>query len=270
MDCQFSFGPNLSYVCNANGWACSDEGLPEEMLRTFADNTHPHAMDSPLDVALAMEEGTYLMRWKATNGTNYRDDETLVGSNYARLSEFIRSVTSDGACTTRTTFGPRFSYFSICPTGCSWQNIPRILEDEIQNSMKVRQPICVALGVDESYVALFDDGSITLELYDRYPGVETMINNRGHKGGIAYIALSPFVAGEYYGVYGDGTTAWWLPTSWTKDVTMASQGIQPVPQKTRAQSSSAKHGTNWAEVLELGVKLSELANNLTEIVNPGN
>ncbi|KAF7373834.1 hypothetical protein MSAN_00595200 [Mycena sanguinolenta] len=223
-------------------------------------------MGYPLDVAFAMEKGTYLMRWKASTGGNYRLDETL-SSNYAHLSQFIRNVTG-----TRTTFGPRFSYFSICPTGCSWQNIPRELEDEIQNFMNVRRPTCVALGVEEDYVALFDDGSITISsgLYARYPEVETMINNRGSKGGIAYIALSPFVARRYYGIYGDGSTAFWLPTAWHKDV---QEFLKPVAQQKPAPSTSAnpstpaKHKSNWGEYVELGLKLSELTNNLIQIVN---
>ncbi|KAJ7258102.1 hypothetical protein B0H12DRAFT_452564 [Mycena haematopus] len=235
------------------------------MFSIFADGAHPEAMDTPHDVALAMEEGTYLMRcqWKAKNGNNYREDESL-GSNYARLFQFIKSATSINACTTRTTFGPRFSYFSISPSGYSWQNIPRILEDEIQNSLKVRRPTCVALGVDETYVALYDDGYITPELYERYPRIEEMLKNRAGKGGIAYIALSPFVAGEYYGVYGDGSTAWWLPTSWTKDVTTASQGIKPI-QTTRSPSSSEEHETNWKEIIEVGNKVVELANGVTTL-----
>jgi hypothetical protein len=35
--------------------------------------------------------------------------------------------------------------------------------------------------------------------------------------------LNPFVAGEYYAVYGDNSTTWNLPTAWNEDVTGVSQ-----------------------------------------------
>jgi hypothetical protein len=45
---------------------------------------------------------------------------------------------------------------------------------------------------------------------------------------LQYVALNPFIAGEYYAVYGDGSVSWNFPTAWSEDVSTISRGITPV------------------------------------------
>jgi hypothetical protein len=45
---------------------------------------------------------------------------------------------------------------------------------------------------------------------------------------LQYVALNPFIAGEYYAVYGDGNVSWNFPTAWTEEVSTISWGITAV------------------------------------------
>ncbi|KAJ7459277.1 hypothetical protein FB451DRAFT_1563683 [Mycena latifolia] len=225
---QFSFGPNSSYFLIGSGRiAGSDNTLPADLLRVVEDRQHQLAMNAPYDIAFPMEPDSYFGCWQTTRGTLWYEDEHL-GPNYARLLAFIRNVAEKGGLTARTVFGPGASYFSTSPRGFSWQNLPPELEDEIQNSLQCRRPTTVALGVEKSYVALYDDGSISLELRGQYPLVEALLYDtaeRSRRRNIIYIALNPFVAGEYYAVYGDGSARWNLPPAWEADVSSISHEI---------------------------------------------
>ncbi|KAJ7459339.1 hypothetical protein FB451DRAFT_1182361 [Mycena latifolia] len=229
MDAQFSFGPNRSYFCSAgSAYACGNY-MPAGLLRLLEDRNHRQAVDTPYDVAFPMEPDTYAICWKTTGGEDWYEDGCL-GPNYARLAAFIRSVATKGGHTSRTVFGPGASYFSSSPSGYSWQNLPPALEDEIHDCMKVRRPTTVALGVQRSYIVLYNDGTVTFNLQGQYPLVDALIRNTAEtsrRRGVTYIALNPFVAGEYYAVYGDGSAAWNFPTAWSEDVTSISQKIRP-------------------------------------------
>jgi hypothetical protein len=106
--------------------------------------------------------------------------------------------------------------------------------------------------------------------------------------------LNPFLAGEYYAVYGDGSTSWSLPTAWSPDVTAVSQMLAqetaappayvthiatstptplavyvpaPVSPYTSqaapsAPSSPPAHKVDWKEGLMMGLKAAEVATKL--------
>ncbi|KAF8171165.1 hypothetical protein K438DRAFT_2024084 [Mycena galopus ATCC 62051] len=267
MNCQFSFGPNDSYFCvAAGGWVCSEKALAKEVFDIFVDENHPHAMETPHDVAFAVEPGAYLMRWTAKDGQGYkRPSEVPAGSNYARLFEFVKS-----ARPTRTTFGPGFSYFSISTSGCSWQNLPPGLEDVIQNCMKIRQPACVALGIDGIYVVIFNEGTIVSKLEGKYSHAEEIIRNSASKGGLGYIALSPFHAERFYGVYRTGGWISHIPKSWHESVQAVSKRIQPIAQKRTSSSAPsapvAHKKTTWKDGVAIGFKVLEVATNIATLV----
>ncbi|KAF8215526.1 hypothetical protein K438DRAFT_1748462 [Mycena galopus ATCC 62051] len=217
---QFSFGPNESYFCNGvQGVAYSDQGLPQEVSSILTNAN----IGSPQDVAFAVEQGSYLMCWSAKDGKDYKTaGEITSGSNYARLVRFVND-----AKPTRTTFGPGFSYFSISTSGYSWQNIPPALEDDIHSRIKIRQPTCVALGINGAYVAIYNDGTVSFNLHGQYLNAEETIRNSPNRGGLVYIALSPFRAGLFYAVYGDGGAPFYLPLAWHESV----GGTRPIAQE---------------------------------------
>ncbi|KAJ7078785.1 hypothetical protein C8R44DRAFT_895846 [Mycena epipterygia] len=299
MNCQFSFGPNRSYFCSAgSGYAWSDNfSIPEGLLHLLEDKNHPQAIQAPHDVAFPMEPGMYALCWKTTAGEEWYEDACL-GPNYARLAAFIKSVATSGGRTMRTVFGPGASYFSISPSGYCWQNLPPALQDDINNCIKTRQPTTVALGVQGSYAVLYNDGSVSFDLCGQYPLVESFLRNTqesARKRGIMYIALNPFIAGEYYAVYGDGSASWNLPTAWSQNVTTVSQMLAqettappayvthivapapapmpiyvptPVSPYTSqppapVPSSPPAHKVNWQEGLMMGLKAAE---GITKIV----
>ncbi|KAJ7874619.1 hypothetical protein B0H13DRAFT_1894444 [Mycena leptocephala] len=206
----------------------SENTLPIGLISLLEDVTHPQALSTPYDVAFPMEPGTYAMCWKTIRGEDWYENGCL-GPNYTRLSEFIKGVATSGGHTMRTVFGPGASYFSMSGSGCSWQNLPLALEDDILNSINVRRPTCVAMGVQGSYVVIYNDRTVTLDLCGQYPLVEAMMTlSAQQKNGVVYVALNPFIAGEYYAVYGDGSVSWNFPTAWSKDVSTISRGITPV------------------------------------------
>ncbi|KAJ6550292.1 hypothetical protein B0H19DRAFT_1265132 [Mycena capillaripes] len=217
MSCQFSFGPDRSYFCSGgSAYAWSDKLLPPELARILEDKAHPQALDHPYDVAFPMEpSGRYLMCWKAKRGEKCYEDGSL-GPSYARLARFIKAVVTNGGHT-RTVFGPNASFFSISASGFCWQNLPPGLEDNIQSCNKLRRPVYVALG----------DGTMVFDLCGQYPLLQTIIMEKApRKRGLMYCALNPFVAGEYYAVYGDGGSTWCLHPTWSADVKTVSLRIK--------------------------------------------
>ncbi|KAF8209917.1 hypothetical protein K438DRAFT_1810544 [Mycena galopus ATCC 62051] len=227
MSCQFSFGPDRSYFCSGGStYAWSDKSLPPELARILEDKAHPQALDHPYDVAFPIEPtGGYLMCWKAKRGEKCYEDGSL-GPSYARLARFTKAViTNDGH--SRTVFGPNSSFFSISSSGFCWQNLPPELEDNIQSCNKLRQPVYVALGVEGTYIVMYSDGTMVFDLCGQYPLLQTIIMEKAHKKrGLMYCALNPFVAGEYYAVYGDGGSTWCLHSTWSADVKTVSLRIK--------------------------------------------
>ncbi|KAJ7346291.1 hypothetical protein DFH08DRAFT_1081116 [Mycena albidolilacea] len=246
MNCQFSFGPNRSYFCSAGTvYAWSRNLLPPALVR-LQDSLHPQALDTPYDVAFPMEFGTYALCWKTKRGEDCYEGGCL-GPSYGRLARFIKNVATSGAHTTRTVFGPNASFFSMSPSGFCWQNLPPALEDDMHACMKIRRPTTVALGVQGAYVVLYNDGTIVFDLRGQYQMVEAIIRNTqeaARRRGVMYIALNPFVAGEFYVVYGDGSASWNIPTAWSADVTNVSRAIKampvPAPALPPAQVSMAE------------------------------
>ncbi|KAJ7611168.1 hypothetical protein FB45DRAFT_320115 [Roridomyces roridus] len=234
MNCQFAFGPNRSFFCAAGPirtW--SENNLPSGLLRVLQDSR----LEITHDVALPMESGLHAASWKTTGGQDGFDNTNL-GPTYARLARFIQTTSGH---TLRTVFGANSSYFSISSSGYSWQNIPAALEEQIHNCMSIRRPTCVALGVQGSYIALFNDGTVSFDLRGGYPLVDGMIRNAveaARRGGIMYIALNPFVPGEYYGVFGDGSASWNFPTAWSENVTFVSRHIRRAATEPSGTQSS--------------------------------
>ncbi|KAJ7234504.1 hypothetical protein B0H12DRAFT_1142734 [Mycena haematopus] len=245
MDCQFSFGPNRSYFCRAGTvYAWSERSLPSGLARLLEDSAHPQSLDLPYDVAFPMDPGTYAACWRTKSGQDWYEDGRL-GPSYARLGRFIKNVATKGGYTTRTVFGPNGSFFSMSPSGFCWQNLPADLEDDMHSCMKLRRPTSVALGVQGSYIVLYNDGTIVFDLRGQYPLVESMIRNTqeaARRRGVMYVALNPFVPNEYYAVYGDGSASWNFPTAWSTDVTAISRQIKamPIPAPTLAPALPAR------------------------------
>ncbi|KAJ7075666.1 hypothetical protein B0H15DRAFT_866302 [Mycena belliarum] len=232
MDCQFSFGPNGAFFCTSDSvWAWSDNNtLPEPLRLILEDPNHPQANKLPYDVAFPMEHGQFSMSWKTVKGEDYYE-ELFLGPRYSRLAEFMRKVAQQGEHCTRTVFGPNASYFTTSPSGFSWQNLPPVLESDILGRMKKAFPTNVALGVHGAFVVLYGDGNVTFDVATHYPAVDALIRNspdNARRKGIAYIALSPHAAGQYYVAYGDGSASWNLPNDWTVDVTTVSKSLRPV------------------------------------------
>ncbi|KAF7300267.1 hypothetical protein MKEN_01350800 [Mycena kentingensis (nom. inval.)] len=239
MDCQFSFGPNNAFFCKSDSlWAWSDNNLPEPLRLLLEDPNHPQATKLPFDVAFPMEHGLFSMAWETHGGETWYEgirahnrQQLFLGPRYIKLAEYIRRIAKVGEHTTRTVFGESASYFSMSPSGYSFQHLPPALESDMLGRMKQTQPTCVALGVRGSFVALYSNGTVTFDVSAHYPAVDALIRNSGENAkrkGIAYIALNPHAANQYYLVYGDGGAQWNIPNDWVGDVTTVSKSMKPV------------------------------------------
>ncbi|KAJ7353387.1 hypothetical protein DFH08DRAFT_64051 [Mycena albidolilacea] len=232
MDCDFSFGPNGAFFAKSDSiWAWSDNNtLPEPLRLILEDPNHPQANKFPYDVAFPTEPGMFSMSWKTVKGEDYYE-ELFLGPRYAKLAEYMRKIAQNGEHCTRTVFGPDASYFTISPSGFSWQNLPPVLEGDIIGRVKKGHPTAVALGVHGSFVVLYSDGNVTFDVVHHYPAVDAIIRNsaeNARRKGISFIALNPHAAGQYYVAYGDASATWNIPTEWTVDVTTVSKSLRPV------------------------------------------
>jgi hypothetical protein len=105
--------------------------------------------------------------------------QLFLGPRYSKLADYIRKIAKDGEYTTRTVFGPNSSYFTMSPSGYSWQHLPPALEADLVGRFKKTQPTCIALGVQGSFVALYSNGNVTFDVLTHYPAVDGIIRNSG-------------------------------------------------------------------------------------------
>ncbi|KAJ7234854.1 hypothetical protein C8J57DRAFT_1574563 [Mycena rebaudengoi] len=223
---------------------------PAYITRILTDTTHPQAWEALYDVALAMEPNVFYIAWQGKGGKSWL--EGLLRRHVRPPDAFVNSPGTWP--TTRTTFGPNRSYFSISLSDCSWQNLPSGLEADIIMRSCTQYPTAVALGVDGSYVAVYNDGSPAYDLRGMYPLVKALFDEaRG--GGVKYVALNPFIPGEYYAVCRDGSTTWNLPMAWATDVRSASQGISAT-----GGNSSHKTHLDWKDLLDVGAQIVGIYN----------
>ncbi|KAJ6469039.1 hypothetical protein C8R47DRAFT_801413 [Mycena vitilis] len=198
-----------------------------------------------------MEPGMWSGAWKTVKGEDWYE-ELFLGPRYTKLAEYIRNIAQSGEHTTRTVFGPNASYFTISPSGFSWQNLPPVLENDMVGRLKKGHPTNVALGLNGAFVVLYSDGNVTFDVATHYPAVDAMIRNsaeNARRKGITFVALSPHAAGQYYVAYGDGSASWNLPNDWSVDVTTVSKSLRPVASALRASFTSGGVGSGGSQPL---------------------
>jgi len=147
----------------------------------------------PQDVALGMEPESFAMSWMTVNGEDWREGmlteppflssfdeqqcrtdrhslEDYVGTKYNRLKQFL--VDLSGTHSINTVYGPNDSFWTSSEEGYSWQNLPEALEEYILQQLTPKgwrsKPLQVALGIEQTYVALFSDSVISYELAGYY------------------------------------------------------------------------------------------------------
>ncbi|KAJ7502255.1 hypothetical protein B0H11DRAFT_1907368 [Mycena galericulata] len=251
MNCQFSFDPDGSYFCSAgSAFKWGEHNLPVEFARLLQNRNDPHALQTPYDIAFPPSEpGMFAGCWKSVSG----EDRFYVPGNYMRLARLIKSVGAnfaDGQAT-RTVFGQGSSFFSMSPKGYAWKNLPEALEDDMNHSMRIRRPICVALGYQKAYVVLYTDGNVIFDLRGYYPAVEAMIRKTQEatrRGGLTYVSLNSHVPDEFYAAFSDGSAMWNLPRAWNENVMFVSRHIKPVAKPPVAASPGGTASTQFPGV----------------------
>lgn len=117
--------------------------------------------------------------------TNIRISGSKRQAAYDTLESWLRlkaSKTRDMS-QTRVYLGPNASYFAASPVGGStWASIPARLETLIDLNQPARTPILIALGVEETWFALWQDGSSCCNLDVEYPNLERLLRRHGKFG----------------------------------------------------------------------------------------
>ena len=119
----------------------------------------------------------------------YVSDIRVSGSKrqaaYDTLESWLRlkaSKTRDMS-QTRVYLGPNASYFAVSPVGGStWASIPARLEALIDLEQPARTPSLIALGVEGTWFALWQDGSCSCNLDVEYPNLERLLRRHGKSG----------------------------------------------------------------------------------------
>ena len=84
---------------------------------------------------------------------------------------------------TRAALGPKGSYFATSPAGgATWSSIPSCLEKVMDLKQPCHAPSLVALGVKETWFALWPDGSSSCKLDSEYQKLEELLRRHGKSG----------------------------------------------------------------------------------------
>lgn len=84
---------------------------------------------------------------------------------------------------TRVALGPRGSYFASSPAGgIIWNDLPPSFEQLINPQQSGRVPTLVALGVRNTWFALWPDNNSSCNLGEDYPDLETLLKKHGRAG----------------------------------------------------------------------------------------
>lgn len=102
---------------------------------------------------------------------------------------------------TRVALGPKGSYFANSPKGgVTWNDLPSSFEQFINPQQSGRVPVSVALGVKETWFALWPDNSSSCNLGDEYPDLEILLKKYGKAGisvrRIPYLKLARNIKNE--------------------------------------------------------------------------
>ncbi|KAJ4390730.1 hypothetical protein N0V93_004328 [Gnomoniopsis smithogilvyi] len=89
------------------------------------------------------------------------------------------------------TLGPRGSYFVVTRDGPHWHNLPEDLAAEIETAK--RTPFHVALGVDQTWVCIWEDHTFSWNLRNKYSGLAAKLQAYANiKDTVALVALAPY------------------------------------------------------------------------------
>ncbi|RSL55353.1 hypothetical protein CEP54_009399 [Fusarium duplospermum] len=191
-DVYFCFGPTPgSYLIDTKKrfkW----KGMPENMMEhlTNVQKIYYVAVDQENDGVFGYEDRNgKVWHWEANAiKTKY---STLYGKlNDEKPSEVHRSDIS-------VVFGPG-SYVTCRPTlnGADWRNLYPQCASCIKEKNKVRH---VALGVDNDYIVLHEGRGFLYAITRNYPILDSILDNVVGSGStITFVALNPFVAGQFF------------------------------------------------------------------------
>ena len=83
----------------------------------------------------------------------------------------------------RVSLGPKGSYFASSPAGgVTWNALPHNFELLFNPQRPGRVPTLVALGVNDSWFALWPDRNSSCNLGDDYPDLEILLRKHGKSG----------------------------------------------------------------------------------------
>ncbi|KAL6154125.1 hypothetical protein ACJBU6_07411 [Exserohilum turcicum] len=118
-----------------------------------------------------------------------------------------RAMSSSPRSARRVVFGPEATWFLWYLFGCSPEysaGLPKAIEENVQDARKMYTTLrCVALGPENNFVMIWQDGSKSYNLDENYSVLNQALDSCEGED-VSRIALNPNKAGDYF-VYFDRT-----------------------------------------------------------------
>ncbi|EOA81637.1 uncharacterized protein SETTUDRAFT_35466 [Exserohilum turcica Et28A] len=178
--------------------------------------------------------------------------QTYFDINYPGLAQWTKSF-PNAARSCFVTFGQNLSYFACAPgRGSIWAGIHPEFENKLRTSHDT--PVCVSLGVQNAWFAMYPDRRLTWNFYGHYETLNKILMEAA-PGAITYLAISPYHKDHFFVAFHDGSVKYNFqggPPQWTSlmnevfalwDAQRAQQQVNilpsfqpPVPQYTHAHA----------------------------------
>ncbi|KAF3393899.1 hypothetical protein F1880_005227 [Penicillium rolfsii] len=191
-DLYFAFGKPGTYTLDHTEGSCS-----QRMPIRFHEWTAKRPAQAIKNLACDAYDNIFMV-WTPDNRSlvcKFHLDPTF----YLPLQEFL---SNEGSVHCRVQFGPQVGEYFVTSerTGrCQWVS-PQL--DKDMSNETARFKMC-SLGIHDTYVAIFTDGSANWSLGDEYPGLLKILKYVW-QGDLVFVALNPYRANEFFVALADG------------------------------------------------------------------
>ncbi|KAJ5911479.1 uncharacterized protein N7473_000782 [Penicillium subrubescens] len=190
-DLYFAFGKPGTYTLDHTGGHCS-----QRMPLRYHEWTAKRPIKAIKNLACDAHDNIFMV-WTP-------DNRSLVCKShldpiYHPLQTFL---SKEGVVNCRVQFGPSIGEYFVTSerTGrCQWVS-PQLDKDMTNETARFK--MC-SLGIYDSYVAIFTDGSAKWSLGEDYPGLLRILR-RVRQGDLVFVALNPYRANEFFVALADG------------------------------------------------------------------
>lgn len=145
----------------------------------------------------------------------YSEVDSFIESReaYAKLHAWLTETTNSDVDKVKEVFitiGPKGSYFARCGSSWTSHGLPTDLFSMLEEEKDKKIPAAVALGIGESWIALWADGTRSWDLKNKYPGIvkSGILPMESSSSPIVFVALNPYQENRYFLGTADGAVGY--------------------------------------------------------------